>query len=384
MSEKLKSPGMFSVRRTFYVSTRVLRQFVRDRRTFGMMIMMPILIMLIFGFALSGEVTNVPIIVQNSDQGATVFGNSVNFGSKLTDSLGKDSRVSVTLGDYQAGITEIDNAKGYFASILIPKNFTNEILAKLNKQPVNITINLYIDKTKPAIRASILGAIGDAIKSLSGQSFINVDEIGAFGGASYSGLDVAVPSVMGLVLTFLVLLVSLLTAIREDLGGTKFRLLSTPLTAREKVIGYVAALTLFALVEAMLVLVFGVYLFGATVKGNIWLLVFSAFIYGMVNVFLAIFLSNFVENELQAVQMGPLIAFPSMALSGMLVPVESMPPVAQFFSQFIPMTYAINIFEGIMLKGFSFDKLVPQFQALGIFALIFLLFSFLSSRDTMK
>jgi ABC-2 type transport system permease protein len=98
-------------------------------------------------------------------------------------------------------------------------------------------------------------------------------------------------------------------------------------------------------------------------------------------VFLAVFLSNFAENELQAIQFAPLIAFPSMALSGMLVPVKSLPTAAQWISNFVPMTYGIRIFEGIMLKGFSIQQLWLDYIILNLFALVAFILASMTIKD---
>jgi ABC-2 type transport system permease protein len=292
-----------------------------------------------------------------------------------------DDRVKIEIGTFAEGKQRVEDSDALFAVLLIPKDFSQNLMKKQMSQNVSVTLTIYMDSTKPAIRASIMGAINDALQDLIGDAAIKLDQQIAYTGKEYSGLDVSVPSVMGLVLTFLVLLVALLTAIREKLGGTQFRLLTTPISGQERVLGYVIALSFFALAEAVLVLIFGVFIFGATVEGNIFVLIFAAFLYGMVNVFIAMLLSNFAENELQAVQMAPMISFPSMALSGMLVPIASMPEVAQIVARFIPMTYAIEIFEGIMLKGYGLNELFSPILALVGFALGSLVITVVTTKN---
>ena len=101
------------------------------------------------------------------------------------------------------------------------------------------------------------------------------------------------------------------------------------------------------------VLFIGLGIFGAIVQGSFALLFLGAVLYALLNIFLAVFLSNFAKNELQAVQMVPLITLASMALSGLLIPVESFPGWVQILARFVPMYYANKLFEGVMLKGYG-------------------------------
>ncbi|HEY9755028.1 MAG TPA: ABC transporter permease, partial [Oculatellaceae cyanobacterium] len=192
----------FSVNRVGAVTWRVLKQIGRDRRTLGMMIAMPAIIMLIFGFALGGEVKNAPITVDNQDNGYTVtqssdLNSTVYFGGNLTTSLLADDRVKVTQCIFDSGAYAVDNGSCY-AAILIPRNFSETLfkhslgnaanqLANINivinstmgdrqvSMPLNLsqalsdvgatdnaTLIVYIDGTKPQNQASILAALQSA------------------------------------------------------------------------------------------------------------------------------------------------------------------------------------------------------------------------------
>jgi ABC-2 type transport system permease protein len=188
----------------------------------------------------------------------------------------------------------------------------------------------------------------------------------------YSGLDVGIPSVIAFVLTFLVSLISLIIVSRETTSGILPRLYTTPLSAIERLLGYSTALLIFGFIMVGVVMLIGVGVFGAAVQGSYILLFLGAVLYALAHIFLAIFLSNFARNELQAVQMAPLIALPSMALSGMLIPVNSFPDWVQTIAKFVPMYYGNRIFEGIMLKGYGLNDLSWEFAVVaGIAALFF-------------
>jgi ABC-2 type transport system permease protein len=374
----------FSLRRTSAVTWRVLRQISRDRRTLGMMIVMPAVIMLIFGSALSGQAKNIPVLVDNQDVGYSAnlgpTSLSLHAGSQVLSALQRDDRVSVTLGNFNTGRGGVDGGT-YFASILLPANFSQTIALKAQGKDVTPSIQLYIDGTKPAIEGGILGAMQSAIQGAIGGGGISLSQQFAFGGAQYTGLDVSIPSVIAFVLTFLVLLVSLIVVTRETTSGTLSRLYATPLSAIERLLGYSFALLFLGIMMVGVILVVGVGVFGAVVRGSMVLLFLGAVLYALAHIFMAVFLSNFARNELQAVQMAPLIALPSMALSGMLIPVNSLPQWVQPLAKVIPMYYGNRIFEGIMLKGYGVSELATEFLLVGGIALLFLVLATVTVRD---
>lgn len=362
----------FSVSRLITVTKRVLKQITRDRRTIGMIIIMPIMIMVIFGFALSGEIKDTPVFIDNQDSGFA--------GQTIQNFMVKDDRIETTLGSYDDGISGVEDGD-YQAAIQIPSNFTAALLAKSLGQDASLEILVHIDATKPTIRANILSTLQDALKEALGDQGVDISQTIAYGGSEHKGLDVAIPAVMAFVLTFLVMLISLITMVRETTTGTQSRLYTTPLTKAERLLGFVLALAFFGFIEVAAILAISIFIFGASVEGSLILLLISAIFYALVNVLFSVFLSNFAENELQAVQMAPLIGLPSMALSGMLVPISSLPDGVKLISNFIPMKYAVNIFEGIMLKGFGFTELWFDYLVLLIFLIALLTLSMITVKD---
>ncbi|MBI2938524.1 MAG: ABC transporter permease [Thaumarchaeota archaeon] len=384
-NKQQRRSSRFSFSRTYMVARRILQQIRRDRRTLGMMLMMPTIIMLIFGFSLSGEVKNIPILVDNQDTGYTAHPApnveiSITAGSKIAAALQNDSRVKYNTGSFDKNRASVDNGT-YFAVIKIPANFSETIFQRQRGQNKTAEIQIYIDATKPAIRASIQGALQSALQSIQGGSAFKFNEELAFGGAQYTGLDVGIPSVIGFVLTFLVLLISLITITRETISGTLQRLYATPLTALERLVGYAVALLLLSMMLAGVILGIGILVFGAAVKGNLAVLIFAAVLYALTHVLIAVFLSNFAKNELQAVQMAPLIALPSLALSGMLVPVNSLPEFVQPIARLVPLYYGNRVFEGIMLKGYGLLELAPEFLVIGVIAFLSLILALATVKD---
>ena len=377
---KVKS---FSALRVAAVCWRVMRQISRDRRTLAMMLIMPAVIMLIFGFALGGQVEHIPVLVENQDAGytlpATAGGESFHYGDALLTSLKTDDRVAVHEGDYFSK-TAVDKGT-YFAAIDVPANFSQILAMKSDGQNLNATIIVYVDSTSPTTEASVIGALQTALQMSLGSSGVTVDEQFAFGGTQFSGLDVSLPAIIAFVLTFLVLLISLIIVSREGTSGTLPRLYTTPLSAMERLLGYALALLALGVLMVAVVLAICIGIFGVVVEGSFALLFGVAVLYALVHVFLAIFLSNFAKNELQAVQLAPLIALPSMALSGMLIPVGSFPDWVEGIAHFVPMYYGVELFQGVMLKGYSVGQLSFELGVVTLMAVIFLALAAITVKD---
>ena len=380
----------FSVQRVFVVAKRVTKQIFRDRRTFGLMVIAPFIVMFIFGAALSGDLKNIPIVVDNQDSGYNIHefnpqlpSVQLDFGDKMVSSLKNDSRLIYNEGSYESTKEKVDKGK-YYAVILIPENFSQNIFLKSQGVNTTIEIFLYIDGTKPTIKNTIILAVQEALQNAVGENIVTFHQEYAHGGVEFSGLDTSLPGVIGYVLTFFVTLVSSLTIVRDRLGGTTERMYSTPLRSSEKLIGYILALELVGLLYTVIILGIGIGVFGVAVRGSIVLLLIIASLYSLLHVLIAISYSNFAENELQAFQIAPIIALPSLAISGMLIPVESLPELIQPFAYITPLFYGIRLMEGIMLKDWGMNLLWKDFLVLIGMSVLFLVFSLLTVRDKIR
>jgi ABC-2 type transport system permease protein len=376
----------FSPSRIVAVVWRILTQISRDRRSIALMIFIPALIMLIFGFVLGGQPKNLPVIVDNQDAGYTVYvgQNSTNFdfGNKVLSSLQSDDRVKLSQGSFDSGKTGVDNG-AYYAAITFPANFSEVLVLRNAGQSIDAPVTIYIDGTNPTIEATVLAALQGSLQNTFGSGGVVLNEQFAFGDIQFSSLDISIPAVISLVLTQTVLLISLIVIVRETTSGVLSRLYATPLSAFERLLGYSIALLLLAMAMTGVVLFIGLGIFGAAVQGSFALLFLGAVLYASLNIFLAVFLSNFARNELQAVQMVPLITLTSMALSGMLIPVDSFPGWVQTVAKFVPMYYANRVFEGIMLKGYGIGNLAQQFTILSGIAALFFVLAVMTVKDKM-
>jgi ABC-2 type transport system permease protein len=166
-----------------------------------------------------------------------------------------------------------------------------------------------------------------------------------------SVLNYIAPALLATLALFFGFLLTGISFLRERSQGTMERLMASPLSRLDIVIGYLFGFFIFALVQTLIILLFTIYVLDVTYHGDLWqIFVFQiVVIAGAVN--LGIFISTFARNEFQMVQFIPLIIFPQVFLCGVLWPVEQMPNYLQWLSTILPLTYAVDGLRSIMLRG---------------------------------
>src|SRR5207302_6133397 len=172
-----------------------------------------------------------------------------------------------------------------------------------------------------------------------------------YGGKSYDTLDYFGAAFVGLVVFFLVFVITIVSFLNERSQGTLERLMASPLRRGEIVLGYMLGFTVIALVQAAEVLIFSLAILKIQNQGNVVLIFGMEALMTIAAVNLGIFLSMFARSEFQAVQFIPLVIVPQVLLSGVIFPVSTEPKALQIVSDVLPLTYAVNGMRDIMIKG---------------------------------
>lgn len=164
-------------------------------------------------------------------------------------------------------------------------------------------------------------------------------------------LDYIAPALLVTLAFFFSFLLTGISFLRERSQGTMERLLASPASRLDIVVGYLFGFFIFALVQSLIILLFSVYVLDVNYRGELWqaLLFETIVVAGAVN--LGIFISTFARNEFQVIQFIPLVITPQIFLCGVLWPVEQMPSYLQWLSNVLPLTYAVDGMRGIMLNG---------------------------------
>ncbi len=371
-----------SLKRIVAITRKNLQALLHDKRSLGLLIMMPIILMFLFGYAFGQPVRNVPIKIVNFDEGGEGIPymgiNDTKFSELFIEFLEEDERVDIELLNSSTfnvtrEISQIYGGNDYYALIVIPINFTEDMLNFSN----HIQIASYIDGSDPQTISSVIGAISEGIGSVineisGGESHIELNLVYIAGDPDLRPIDSLGPGILSFALLLFMILTVTGGFTRERLTETLYRVKVTSTSKSEMMIGYLLGNSLIALVQSALLLAISILFFQIHIMGNIFLLFFILFIYAMSCVGLGIFASTFARNELQAFQFIPLLLIPSMFFSGFLFPINSFPVVFQYVSYFIPMTYSIRISRAIMINGFGLDMFLMDFLTMIILTLIFL------------
>jgi ABC-2 type transport system permease protein len=321
------------------VTRRILSQFRHDRRTLGLLFIVPLVILGLLGYLLRGGAGHTAMGVVNLDQGP--------IGGRIADSLVHSSRVNASRMD--AAAAEAKLADGTIAGyVVLPSDLSAKAVSGGALSP-----EIHLEGTQPAPDADVIQALNQALISALASSGPKLAPKITYlhGGSGLDTLDYFGPAFIGLVIFFLVFVVTSVSFLRERSQGTLERLMASPLRRGEIVLGYMLGFGLVALVQSLLVLVFALTVLRIHNEGNVLLVFLLEALLAIGAVNLGIFLSMFARTEFQAVQFIPIVLLPQVLLSGILFPISSEPGPLQYVSNVLPLTYAVYGMRDVMLKG---------------------------------
>ena len=375
------------LRRTLAFSRRTLLQFRHDRRTFAFVLVMPLLMILIFGYTFGGDVKDIAIVVVDYDTGiqagtSPFFPNGLFLALKISDNFDTDA-FSLHTNTNNTNARQIVHEGKAWAAIIYPANFTENFLTTIMTQDMSRTpkIEIYIDTSNPTIAATVIKEVTESIqitlKELSTSLNISqvempvlVDQIYAYGGGDTRFIDYFAPGVICFAIMMVTTMITIILFVNERRNGTLQRLLVSPARESEIVVGYALAFAVIGIIQSIVVLIAAILLFDISIVGNIFLALVVLLLLAFGHQGLGILLSAGARNELQAVQFIPLVLFPSILLAGLFWPVESIPSYLQPLSYIIPLRYGIDAERSIMLRGWGIGEIWVDIVVLVFFALL--------------
>ena len=333
-----------SPRRVRAITVRILSQFRHDRRTLALLFVAPLLILTLLDLLLRGGSSQPAAGVVNMDSGP--------LGSTIAARLESSSLVSATAMERAAAESKLHDRR-LTAYVLLPSDFTDRALNQHELRP-----EIHLEGSQPgpsqqalqAVSQAVLAAIG-ALPVQGGPPRFSPQVSYVYGGPNLDTLDYLGAALIGLVVFFLVFVITCVSFLRERTQGTLERLMATPLRRAEIVLGYMIGFTVLALIQSAEVLVFSLYVLKLYNAGSVWLIFLVAILMAIAAVNLGIFISMFARTEFQAVQFIPLVIVPQFLLSGILVPVSSEPGWMQVLSKVLPLTYAVDGLRSVMIRG---------------------------------
>ena len=319
------------------ITRRLLQQFRHDRRTLALLFVAPLVILGLLGYLIRGGTSAPDVGIANQDQGPV--------GATIASALEKSSKIHTITINPSDGDAKLKDGS-LIAYIVFPADFSQ--LA----QQGTIPPELHLEGSQPGVQAPVLQALQNALTSVAASAIRFQPRVTyLYGGPNLDQLDYFGAAFIGLILFFLVFVVTIVSFLRERSQGTLERLMASPLRRGEIVVGYMLGFTILALVQAVEVLLFSLYVLKVHNQGNVLLIFGFEVLMALSAVNLGIFLSMFARTEFQAVQFIPLVIVPQVLLSGILFPVSTEPKPLQYVSDVLPLTYAVDGLRDVMLKG---------------------------------
>lgn len=364
-----------NLRRTRAMARKEVLHILRDPRSLAAAIVTPLTMLLIFGYALSLDVDRIPTIIYDLDHSVQSQDLAREFrGSRYFDIISETD-------SYHPIEREI-NARRALIGIVIPNDYSRNIALGKEAQ-----VQLLLDGSDSNTATTALGYAEGLVAAYSRRLQEEAQRQRA-GAVIHGGVETRirvwynpdlvsrnfiVPGLIAVILMIIVANLSSLTVAREWENGTMEQLLSTPVRPSEMALGKLSAYFILGMIDMLICLLVGVFIFDVPFKGNILTLMISSCVFLFGALACGILISAANRTQLMAYQMGTLTSFlPAFILSGFIYSISNMPRIIQAIALFVPARYFINILNGLFLKGVSFSLIWFDFLLLVIYgALMF-------------
>ncbi|MDA9490508.1 ABC transporter permease [Bradyrhizobium sp. CCBAU 11361] len=354
------------LRRSYAMLIKEFIQLKRDRVSFAMIVMLPVMQLMLFGYAINTTPHNLPsavLLQEDSDLARSIL--------KALENTAY-FRFLYEVHDVEDFDNLLKSGKVLFG-VEIPRGFERAV--RRGDRPALLVA---ADATDPVAASSAIGSLGMVVQTALKHDLYIGDppempfEIRAharYNPAAASSLNI-VPGLVGTILTMTMLIFTALSVTREVERGTMESLLSMPIKPVEVMFGKIIPYVLVGFVQAFLIISIGVGLFGVPVFGNLFLLALLSTLFITTNLSIGYTISTLVQNQLQAMQMSMMFFLPSILLSGFMFPFAGMPAWAQYVGEGLPLTHYLRIVRAIMLKGATMENLRYDALALAVLMLI--------------
>lgn len=357
-------PGGGFWRKTWAMLVKEFIQFKRDRVSFAMIIMIPLVQLMLFGYAINTNPRNLPT--------AVLMQESTDLSRSILAALENTKYFRVTqLPHSEAEVDELLASGTVLFAIEIPAKFERSV-RRGDKPPMLVIA----DATDPVASGTALGTLNMVLQTAllhdravpaSPTMPFEIRTHARYNPAAVTALNI-VPGLVGTILTLTMLIFTALSVTREIERGTMENLLSMPITPVEIMLGKIIPYVLVGFVQAALIIGIGVTLFDVPIVGNLAMLSALSTLFIATNLSIGYTFSTVAQNQLQAMQMSMMFFLPNILLSGFIFPFAGMPIWAQWIGEALPLTHYIRIVRSIMLKGSNLADL--HYDAIAMFVLM--------------
>ena len=361
---------IFSFARVKAVLLKEFVQMHRDRMTFAMMVGIPIMQLIMFGFAINSDPRHLPTALIDRDHST--------FSRSIVKAAENSTFMNISYRPDSEALAEdlIQEGKINFIFI-IPENFGRDLVRGERPQ-----VLLVADATDPSASAGAVNSMNQIVKSglardLSGSLSMIADRPPAvdvvlqkrYNPAGVTQYNI-IPGLLAIIIAMTMTMITAVAITREKERGTMENLLAMPIKPAEMMIGKIAPYVIIGYVQTCIVLLAAQFVFKIPIVGSLAVLFAGVTFYIIVNLMIGFLFSSIAQTQMQALQMTFFLLLPQILLSGFLFPFLGMPGWAQVIGEGLPATHFIRIMRGVMLKGADGTDLFTSFWPLGVIILV--------------
>jgi ABC-2 type transport system permease protein len=357
--------------RLFVIAWKEMLQLRRDRLTLAMMVVMPVMLLLLFGYAINTDVRHIPTVVFDQDRSAQ--------SRDLARSLQATGFYDLVgpVSDYQQ-IGRAFRSGTARVALVVPPGYAADL-----RRGRTARVQLVVDGSDPQTVSSATSTAASLVAARSGE--LTAARLARAGAAAAPAppmpIEVEpttwynpdlrtavyiVPGLVGVILTMTMVMLTAMAIVRERERGTLEQLIVSPVKNLELMVGKILPYVVMGYVQMTLILAAGHFIFGVPLVGSLPLLYAFAFVFIAANLSLGLFFSTLARTQQQAMQMSFFFLLPNILLSGFMFPWEGMPEPARWLSQGLPLTHFLRIVRGVVLRGSGAADLAGEAAALAV------------------
>ncbi|MGY0503770.1 ABC transporter permease [Luteimonas sp. e5] len=358
-----------SWQRLFAVMLKELRQLRRDRITLAMILGIPVMQLLLFGYAINTNLRGLDAVI--ADEAGSSASRAVVMDMLATGVISVKSQVDTPQQAMEA-LRRGDVSIG----IVVPADFERRVLDGRE------AVQVLVDGSDNAVQAAAsqlaqMPIGGQGASPLTTSRPVNV--VAFYNPERRSAVNI-VPGLIGVILTMTMVLFTAVAIVRERERGNMELLIATPLSSSELMVGKVLPYIVIGLIQTSVILALGVWLFQVPIAGSLLDVYIASGLLIAANLAMGLLVSTLARSQFQAMQVTFFLFLPSMLLSGFMFPYSGMPKVVQWGAEVLPLTHFLRLIRGLMLRGASLVELWPSALALSVFSLLMLVLAILRFR----
>lgn len=350
-----------SARRLWAIIQKELRQLRRDRLTLGMVLGIPVLQLLLFGFAINLDVRRLPAaIADEADTSASRAFVQDLIATGVIDPVARVERADALMEALRRGEISV--------GIAVPRDFDRR------RADAREAVQILVDASD-----SVVNNVARQLAQYGGTASNAVSVVGFYNPERRSAVNI-VPGLIGVILTLTMVLFTAVAIVRERERGNMELLITTPVSSAELMIGKVLPYIALGLLQTTVVVALGAWIFAVPIRGSLIDVYLAALLLIAANLSLGLLISTRAKSQFQAMQMTFFVFLPSILLSGFMFPFAGMPRFAQWIAEVLPLTHFIRLIRGVMLRGAELGELWHEVAALLAFTVVMMAVAILKFR----